>query len=200
MVSVARVVVPNEIIADLVERVSCVEDIVVTIGSDDTMPAPIVVVTLEPSTSSGFDDDVVVLSVPEVATTIDRSGTPDPWVWTDPIRFAELAPAVAGALALSEQFDPELLDRCVARIDAQMAQLDSDIYAATQEIPDSDRSMDLSLPGTLYFANRYEFTPGDSDDAIEAGRIVSVTDLGGAASYDELMRANLERIIDATRQ
>jgi hypothetical protein len=35
---VPRVVVPNEVIADLVQRVSCVEDIEVTIGDDETAP------------------------------------------------------------------------------------------------------------------------------------------------------------------
>lgn len=198
-VEVPRVVVPNGVIADLVQRVSCVEDIDVTIGDDGATTPPVLVLTLDATAPTPDGDGPLVLSVPALTTTIDRPGGPDVWVWTDPIRFAELSQGVAGALSLSGRFDAALLDRCVARIDAQMEQLDLELYAATQEVPDLDRTMDLSLPGTLYFANRYEFTTGDSEADLDVGRIISVDDLGEAASYDEMMRANVEQVVEVLR-
>jgi ABC-type Zn uptake system ZnuABC Zn-binding protein ZnuA len=187
------VVVPNEVLADLVERVSCVEPVQTTIGLDaGDDPTPILVVTLdEPS-----DAETLTVSVPAVATTIDQPGPDDPWVWLDPTRFAEIARGVAAALASSGRFDPPLLDRCLARIDAEMAQLDEDLFTATQEIPDDLRSIDVSAPGTLYFASRYEFLIDESAASVRAGRIISSDTLDGADSYDAMMRANVDQVVE----
>jgi ABC-type Zn uptake system ZnuABC Zn-binding protein ZnuA len=191
--------VPNEVLADLVERVACVEPASVTVagtggaGGGDGR-APVLVVTLDESSAPGPDGTLTV-SVPSVATTIDRPGPDDPWVWLDPIRFAETAQGVAGALASTGEFDPALLDRCVARIEAQMTALDEELFDATQTIADDERSIDVSAPGTLYFANRYEFLIDESDTAVRAGEIISSDTLSGAASYDEMMRANVDEVV-----
>jgi ABC-type Zn uptake system ZnuABC Zn-binding protein ZnuA len=187
------VVVPNEILADLVERVVCAEPIETTIdpgGASDGV-LPVLVVTLDEPTTIGDER----LSIPAVATTIERPGPDDPWVWLDPTRFGEIARATAAALASSGQFDAELLDRCLARIDAEMESLDAELFAATQSLPDDQRIIDVSPPGTIYFASRYEFLPDESDAAVEAGRIMSTDVLGGAESYDAMMRSNVEQIM-----
>ncbi|HSL72915.1 MAG TPA: hypothetical protein VK853_00505 [Ilumatobacteraceae bacterium] len=187
------VVVPNEVLADLVERVACVEPVQTTIAPDsDTDEPPILVVTLdEPS-----GGEILTVSIPAVATTIDQPGPDDPWVWLDPTRFAEVAQAVAAALASSGEFDPPLLDRCLARIDAEMAQLDEELFTATQAIPDDLRSIDVSAPGTIYFASRYEFLIDESAASIRAGRIISSDTLDGADSYDAMMRANVDQVVE----
>jgi len=191
------VVVPNEVLADIVQRVSCVEEVEVVVGDDESTSVPILVLTLDGSPDT--DDGGVVLSVPAVTTTIGSPGEPDPWIWLDPIRVAELAQAVSGALASSGRFDPALLDRCIARMDAQMEQLDGELFAATQEISDADRVIDVSLPGTVYFASRYGFFVDDTDAAAEAGRMISADGLDGAASYDDMMRLNTERLVEMLR-
>jgi ABC-type Zn uptake system ZnuABC Zn-binding protein ZnuA len=191
------VVVPNEVVADLVERVACVEPVAVTIAAsgDGIAPEPLLVVTLDEAPTT----DRLVVSVPTVATTIERPGPDDSWVWLDPLRASEIARAVAGALAASGAFDPTLLDRCVARIDVQMEQLDQELYEATQVLPDDGRTIDVTPPGTLYFANRYEFLIDGSPASVEAGRIISTDSLGGAESYDAMMRANVRRVVEALR-
>jgi ABC-type Zn uptake system ZnuABC Zn-binding protein ZnuA len=190
-----RVIVPNEVLADLVERVACVEPVEATIGpdgDDGELPSPVLVVTLEEPTTIGDER----LSIPAVATTIERPGPDDPWVWLDPTRFAEIARATGAALASSGQFDPELLDRCLARIDAEMESLDAELFEATQALTDERRIIDVSAPGTIYFASRYEFLPDESDTAVRAGRIMSTDALGGAESYDAMMRSNVDEIVE----
>jgi ABC-type Zn uptake system ZnuABC Zn-binding protein ZnuA len=188
------VVVPNEVLADLVERVACAEPIETRIDPDgaDEGELPVLVVTLDELTTIGDER----LSIPAVATTIERPGPDDPWVWLDPTRFAEIAGATAAALASSGQFDPELLDRCLARIDAEMESLDAELFEATQVLSDERRVIDVSAPGTIYFASRYEFLPDESDVAVEAGRIISTDTLGGSESYDDMMRSNVEQIVE----
>lgn len=204
---VPRAVVPNEVLGELVRQVSCVEDIDVTVGesadvevtvgeSADVSP-PVLRITLEePVSSDRVDDEAFVLAVSTAATTLDNLGEPDTWVWTDPIRYFEFGTAVAGALAQSGRFDPALLDRCLARIEVEMTELDIELFAETQALSDEIREMAISPPGAIYFANRYGFAPAESDPATQAGRIISVDDLGGASSYAEMMRWRVEQIVD----
>lgn len=190
----AVVVVPNEVLADLVERVSCAEDVDVVITPADEAIEPALVVTLDEQPAP--DAEILTVSVPAVATTIDRPGADDPWVWLDPIRFAEVARGVGGALTLTGEFDADLIDRCLARIDAEMIQLDEELFEATQALPDEQRSIDVSAPGVAYFATRYEFLTDSSEASVRAGRIISSDRLDGAASYDAMMRANVERAVE----
>lgn len=190
----ALVVVPNEVLADLVERVSCVEEVDVATGAAPPGVEPVLVVTLDEEPEANAD--VLTVSVPAVATTIDRPGVDDPWVWLDPIRFAEVAQGIGGALTLTDRFDAELIDRCLARIDAEMVRLDEELFALTQTLPDDERSIDVTAPGVAYFATRYEFLIDESDTSVRAGDIISSDGLGGAASYDEMMLVNVERAVD----
>ena len=187
------VVVANEVLADLVERVSCVDDVETVIAAAPDGVDPVLVVTLaeEPP-----DTDVLTVSVPAIATTIDRPGPDDPWVWLDPIRFAEVAQGVGGALTLTDVFDADLIHRCLARLDAEMVQLDETLFATTQAIADDRRVIDVSASGVAYFATRYEFLVDESDAAVAAGRIISTDQLDGAASYDEMMLANVARAVE----
>ena len=187
------VVVANEVLADLVERVSCVDEVETVIAGAPDGVDPVLVVTLaeEPP-----DTDVLTVSVPAIATTIDRPGPDDPWVWLDPIRFAEVAQGVGGALTLTDVFDADLIDRCLARLDAEMVQLDETLFATTQAIADDRRVIDVSASGVAYFATRYEFLVDESDAAVAAGRIISTDQLDGAASYDEMMLANVARAVE----
>ncbi|HSM66304.1 MAG TPA: hypothetical protein VK860_08375 [Ilumatobacteraceae bacterium] len=188
------VVVPNEVLADLVRRVSCVEEIDVAITPAPEGVEPVLVVTLDEEPDANAD--VLNVSVPAVATTIDRPGPDDPWVWLDPIRFAEVAQGVGGALTLTERFDAELIDRCLARIDAEMVQLDEELYALTQTLSDEERSIDATASGVAYFATRYEFLIDESDTSVRAGDIISSDQLDGAESYDEMMLVNVERAVE----
>ena len=185
---------PNEVLADLVERVSCVDDVDTVLSFPAEGVDPVLVVSLDEKPP---DEDVLTVSVPAIATTIDRPGPDDPWVWLDPIRFAEIAQGVGGALTLTDAFDADLIDRCLARLDAEMVELDDALFTATQAVPDDRRVIDVSESGVAYFATRYEFLVDDSDAAVRAGRIISTDRLDGAASYDEMMLANVERAIDA---
>ena len=187
------VVVANEVLADLVERVSCVDDVETVIAGAPDGVDPVLVVTLAEETP---DTDVLTVSVPAIATTIDRPGPDDPWVWLDPIRFAEVAQGVGGALTLTDVFDADLIDRCLARLDAEMVQLDETLFATTQAIADDRRVIDVSASGVAYFATRYEFLVDESDAAVAAGRIISTDQLDGAASYDEMMLANVARAVE----
>lgn len=190
----AIVVVPNEVLADLVERVSCVEEVEVAIGAAPAGVEPALVVTLDDEPASSTD--VLTVSIPAVTTTIDRPGPDDSWVWLDPIRFAEAAQGVGGALTLTDVFDAALIDRCLARIDAEMVQLDEELFEMTRALPDEERSIDVTAPGVAYFATRYEFLIDESDASVRAGRIISSDGLDGAASYDEMMRVNVERAVE----
>jgi ABC-type Zn uptake system ZnuABC Zn-binding protein ZnuA len=193
------VVVPNDILGDLVSRVACVEELEVRIGGlpeDGTTPVAVLTLDEPAATDVPDPDGALLISVPAVTTTIDNPDGPDAWVWLDPIRFQELSEAVGGALAASGEFDAGLIDRCLARFRAEMDLLDAELYELTQTIPESDRVMDVSLPGTLYFANRFEFGIAETGAASEAGRMMSVDSLGEATSYDELMRSNVEDVVE----
>lgn len=192
-VTAPLVVVPNEILADLVERVSCVDDIDTAMTAPRDGADPVLVVTLDEEPP---DADVLTMSVPAIATTIDRPGPDDAWVWLDPIRFGEVAQGVGGALTLTDAFDAELIDRCLARLDAEIAELDETLFAMTQAVADDRRVIDVSAPGVAYFATRYEFLVDESNTAVRAGGIISTDRLDGAASYDEMMLANVERVIE----
>jgi ABC-type Zn uptake system ZnuABC Zn-binding protein ZnuA len=179
--------------------VACVEELEVRIGGlpeDGTTPVAVLTLDEPAATDVPDPDGALLISVPAVTTTIDSPDGPDAWVWLDPIRFQELSEAVGGALAASGEFDADLIDRCLARISAEMELLDAELYEMTQTVPESDRLMDVSLPGTLYFANRFEFGIAETDAAVEAGRIMSVDSLGEATSYDDLMRANVAEVVD----
>lgn len=189
------VVVPNEVLADLVDRVSCAQEVDTVVDAPSDGADPVLVVTLDEQTPP--DQDVLTVSVPAMATTIDRPGPDDPWVWLDPIRFGELAQGIGGALTLTEAFDADLIDRCLARLDAEMAQLDAELFELTQAIDDDRRGIDISEPGVAYFATRYEFLIDESDAAVLAGRIISTDRLDGAASYDEMMLANVADALEA---
>lgn len=188
------VIVPNEVLADLVERVACVDEVVVALRTPPANVEPVLVVTLDEQVPA--DPETLTVSVPAIATTIDRPGPDDPWVWLDPIRFGELAQGIGGALTLTGAFDADLLDRCLARLDAEMARLDDALFESTQAIDDERRVIDVSAPGVAYFATRYEFLIDESDAAVRAGRIISTDRLDGAASYDEMMLANVERLVE----
>jgi ABC-type Zn uptake system ZnuABC Zn-binding protein ZnuA len=193
---VPRVIVPNEILGDLVRQVSCVEDVDVTVGEQVEGSSPILRITLdEPASNPVADDGAFVLSVATAAETISQLGEPDTWVWTDPIRFFEFSTSVAGALAQTGQFDPALLDRCVARIEAETAQLDEELFVVTQAVADEAREMAVSLPGAVYFANRYGFVASESDAGVRVARIISADHLGGAMSYSEMMRMRVDQIV-----
>ncbi len=193
-VTAPTVVVPNEVLADLVERVACAEEIdaVTDVPADGV--EPVLVVTLDDAPAPGAD--VLTVTVASMATTIDRPGPDDPWVWLDPIRFAELGQGIGGALTLTDAFDADLVDRCLARLDAEMVQLDDTLFEMTRAIADDERGIDISEPGVAYFATRYEFLIDESDAASRAGRIISTDRLDGAASYDEMMLANVERAVE----
>ena len=187
------VVVANEVLADLVERVSCVADVETVLAPPPGGVDPVLVVTLDEEPPEA---DVLTVSVPAIATTIDRPGPDDAWVWLDPIRFGEIAQGVGGALTLTDAFDAELIDRCLARLDAEMAELDETLFAMTQTIADDRRVIDVSAPGVAYFATRYEFLVDESNTAVRAGGIISTDRLDGAASYDEMMLTNVERVTE----
>jgi ABC-type Zn uptake system ZnuABC Zn-binding protein ZnuA len=192
------VVVPNDILGDLVSRVACVEELEVIVGGlpeDGTTPVAVLTLDEPAATDVPDPDGALLISIPAVTTTIDSPDGPDAWIWLDPIRFRELSEAIGGALAASGEFDAGLIDRCLARIRAEMDLLDAELYELTQTVPESDRVMDVSLPGTLYFANRFEFGIAETDAAVEAGRIMSVDSLGEASSYDDLMRTNVESVV-----
>lgn len=202
-VAVPRVVVPNEVLADLVERVACVDPVEVTVATDaidDETDPPVLIVSLEEPTaddsSNGESDGPLTVSVPALATTIDRPGPDDPWVWLDPIRFAEVANGVGAALTLTDAAEPDLVDRCLARIEAEMTDLDTELFELTQTLPDETRSIDVSAPGTVYFVTRYEFGIDESDLSVRAGRLISTDELGGATSYDDMMRANVSEVVE----
>jgi ABC-type Zn2+ transport system substrate-binding protein/surface adhesin len=195
------VVVPNDVIGELVVRVSCVEPVTPVIADEWDGSTPVLVVTLtdestgDESTGDDPTGDAATVSLVDVATTIDRPGTDDSWVWLDPLRYAEAAQGIAGALASTGAFDPQLLDRCVARLEAEMEALDQELYASTQTLTDAERRIDVSAPGTLYFANRYEFAIDESDPAVRAGLQISTDSLDGAATYDDMMRSNVDQAI-----
>jgi zinc/manganese transport system substrate-binding protein len=191
------VVVPNEVLADLVQRVACVEPVRTAVGDDAAAgTSPLLTVTLDEPAVTEEVPAALTVSVPAVATTIDQPGPDDPWVWLDPTRLTDVARAVAGALASTGDFDPSLLDRCLARIDAEIDVLDQELFDVTQAIPDELRSIDVSAPGTIYFASRYEFLIDESETSVEAGGIISTDSLDGAESYDAMMRANVDRIVE----
>jgi ABC-type Zn uptake system ZnuABC Zn-binding protein ZnuA len=184
------VVVPNTILAELVQRVACVGEVRTVVASDPAASEddPIALITLETPDRAPAPPtaDTIVISVPESVTTVDTIDGPDAWVWTDPIRYAELSTTVGALLAGRPEFDAEIVDRCLARIDAEMELLDVELFDEVGVV--DDRTIDIAEPGVVYFASRYEFAPGDSDEATAAGRTVSVDDLGDATSYEELMR------------
>ena len=187
-----RVEVPNTILAELVDRVACVDDVDVVIGPATDGVTPIIELSLDESASA---EDRLVIPVGAAGDAIETPSGTDPWVWTDPIRYRQVAETVAGALASETDADPELLDRCIARIDSQMTTLDEELFATLGALDADARVIDLDAPGAVYFATRYEFTPSQLPVAIAAAEIVSVDELGDADSYETLMRDVVDGVV-----
>jgi ABC-type Zn uptake system ZnuABC Zn-binding protein ZnuA len=220
--SAALVVVPNDVLADVVERVGCVGDIEVAVGpleSDDGR-VPAIELALDDgegvagnggattgdgaestagTTRVGTSTDggqTFVVAIPDVVSTLDGSdGDIDSAIWMDPSRLAALVPAIAGALVAGAGLDAELVDRCVARVLTEIEQVDVAIAERLAELGPTDRIIDVSEPGVVYFASRYDLAPSTGPLAVEAGAALAVDDLDGAESYDDMMLANADRIV-----
>jgi ABC-type Zn uptake system ZnuABC Zn-binding protein ZnuA len=186
------VVVPNSILAELVDRVACVDPVEVVVGVPDDGIEPVLELTLDAVPRT---DDHLVLSVAAAGDAIDSPRGVDPWVWTDPIRYRQVAEVVAAALVTETGAEPDLVDRCIARLDTQMAALDEELFAALGVLGDEARVLDIDPPGALYFATRYEFAPSQLPAAVDAAAIVSVDELGEAADYESLMRSVVDDLI-----
>ncbi len=189
----ATVVVPNSILAELVERVACVDPVEVVVGAGDGGTEPVLELTLDDV--PGTTDGRLVLSVGAAGDAIDSPRGVDPWVWTDPIRYRQVAEAVGAALVTETDADPDLVDRCIARIDAEMSALDEELFAALGVLGDEARVLDIDPPGAVYFATRYEFAPSQVPAAADAAASVSVDELGDAADYESLMRSVVDDVI-----
>jgi len=187
-----RVQVPNTILAELVERVACVDDVEVVVGPGTDGVTPILELTLD---DQAVASDRLVVPVGAAGEAIATASGSDPWVWTDPIRYRQVAETVAGALATETDVDPTLLDRCIARIDTQMTALDEELFERLGTLDDDARLIDIDAPGAVYFATRYEFIPSQLPVAIAAAEVVSVDELGDADSYETLMRDVVDGVL-----
>lgn len=199
------VLVPNEIIEHLVDRVACATDVDVRLGaaSAETPVEPTVEIRLEnPELSRVGGDyaDVFMLSVVDVVTPIDFGGGADSWVWLGPSRVIALSQAIGGALVANDIVEPAVVDRCLARFDEEMDQLVGDIFELSDAVSDEERILDVTEPGTIYFADRFGFALDVSRPAVEAGRILSSENLDGYESYEAMMLANTERAIVELRR
>lgn len=199
------VAVPNAVIAHVVERVMCTDGADVQFVSDDPQQTaePSVEITLESDRSPAEGADAtgpITIAVVDVAATLDVGNGNDSWVWLDPMRLIDVSQAVGGALAAADVADPDVVDRCLARFKIEMDQLVEDIYVLADSLPDAQRVVDISEPGTVYFADRFGFVLDESQSAAEAGRILSSDDLSGFETYESMMLAHVEEAIGVLRQ
>lgn len=191
-----RVAVPNTILADLVERVGCADPVDVVVGVPDDGVDPVIELSLDPVPDpSSSPAGPLVLPVAEAGDAIDTPTGADAWVWTDPIRYRQVAEAVGAALVSQAGSDPALIDRCLARIDVETTALDEELFTALDVLDPDERVLDIDAPGAVYFATRYEFAPSQLPAAIAAAQIVSVDDLGDAETYEDLMRTVVDGVI-----
>jgi zinc transport system substrate-binding protein len=195
------VVAPNEVLAAIVREVACVGSVDVVVGpppvDGDSLPPTAAVLALERPEGTTTDEGSFVLVIPELVDTLPGpGGAPDPHVWLDPIRVAELVPAITGALVVNAGLDGALLDRCAARMSALMERLDEQIAATLDTLSDEQRAIGVDEPGVIYFASRYQLAPSDEPVALRAEGALVVNDLGGAESYEAMMLANAGRVVE----
>jgi ABC-type Zn uptake system ZnuABC Zn-binding protein ZnuA len=193
------VVAPNEVLAEIVREVACVGsvDVVVGASSEEATSPTAAVLALERPGGTATGDGSFLLVIPELVDTLPGAdGVPDAHIWLDPIRVAELVPAITGALVVNAGLDGALLDRCAARMSALMEQLDEQIAEQIDTLSDEQRAIGVDEPGLIYFASRYQLAPSDEPVALRAESAMVVNDLGGAGSYEEMMLANARRVVE----
>lgn len=197
--------VPNAVVAELVERVACTGDVDVLVAAEDDEAdaLPVIDVVLDESeieSASSTGASALVVSIVDTVPTIDVGNGADAWVWLDPLRMIQLSQTVGAAMVASGEFEPEVIDRCLARVQVEMEQLGEEMLALADELTDEQRVIDIDAPGTVYFADSFGFVLDSSPAAVEAGEIMSSDDLDGHESYDDMMLAHTTAAVDVLRQ
>lgn len=197
--------VPNPVIADLVESVACTGDVDVVVAEENstTGSAPGIEVVLDPSdlgSAAAAATGPLVVALVDTVPTIDLGRGDDAWVWLDPLRMIQVSQTVGAAMVASGEFDPDVIDRCLARVQVELEQLSDEMLALADELTDEQRVIDIDAPGTVYFADSFGFVLDTSPAAVEAGAIMSSDDLDGHESYDTMMLAHTEAAIAVLQQ
>jgi len=84
------------------------------------------------------------------------AGGADPHVWFDPLRVAEVLPALGDAL-VDAGADRAAIDRCVATARTDLAGLDEELAATLSVVAPADRLLVTNHDALGYFADRYDF-------------------------------------------
>lgn len=87
----------------------------------------------------------------------DASGTPDPHLWTDPGRMADVVDALEVALSGIEGVDAAALSRSVSTYRSQLGSLEREMTEAFSAIPPDRRALVTNHHVFGYLAERFDF-------------------------------------------
>jgi zinc/manganese transport system substrate-binding protein len=106
-------------------------------------------------------------------------GDDDPHVWFDPVRVASALPALAEAIVAATGVDSDRIDECVTDYQAELLDVDTEMVAIFDAIPEGSRILVTTHESLGYLADRYDFE-------------IIGTVLAGTSSMAETNPADLE--------
>jgi zinc/manganese transport system substrate-binding protein len=106
-------------------------------------------------------------------------GDDDPHVWFDPVRVASALPALGEAIVAATGVDADRIDECVTDYQAELLDVDTEMVAIFDAIPEGSRILVTTHESLGYLADRYDFE-------------IIGTVLAGTSSMAETNPADLE--------
>ncbi|GAA4698639.1 zinc ABC transporter substrate-binding protein AztC [Nocardioides nanhaiensis] len=88
---------------------------------------------------------------------VEQGGAPDPHFWTDPVRVVDVVDALTPVLARVEGLDADVVQQQAASYRAELQQLDAEMVAAFDDIPEDRRSLVTNHHVFGYLAERFGF-------------------------------------------
>lgn len=87
----------------------------------------------------------------------ENEGTADPHFWTDPTRMRDVVDALADALVSIDGIDKGAIDENAARYRLELAELEKEMTAAFDSVPEDRRSLVTNHHVFGYLAERFDF-------------------------------------------
>ncbi|MEE2059104.1 zinc ABC transporter substrate-binding protein AztC [Rhodococcus artemisiae] len=112
---------------------------------------------LDRAADAGVDTFVAGNAIDVLAYSEENEGTPDPHFWTDPARMRDVVDALETALVSIDGIDKEAIDENAERYREELAELEKEMTAAFDSLPQDRRNLVTNHHVFGYLAERFEF-------------------------------------------